>query len=65
MYSPTFWDVAAYVGSFGLFFTLFSLFVRFLPMVAMAEVKTVVPEADPHFEDHHHDEPQAATGGAQ
>lgn len=48
MYAPTIWDVAAYLGSFGLFFTLFALFVRFLPMVAMAEVKAVIPEADPH-----------------
>ena len=32
-------------GSFGLFFTLFCLFVRFLPMVATAEVKTVLPQA--------------------
>jgi Ni/Fe-hydrogenase subunit HybB-like protein len=47
-YSPTFWDVCAFLGSFGLFFTMFSLFVRFLPQVAMAEVKAVVPAADPH-----------------
>ena len=40
------------IGSFGLFFFMFSLFVRFLPMVAMAEVKGVLPQADPH-----HDEP--------
>jgi Ni/Fe-hydrogenase subunit HybB-like protein len=46
---PTIWDVLTFVGSFGLFFTLYSLFVRFLPVVAIAEVKTVVPEADPHF----------------
>jgi len=58
-YSPTFWDVAALLGSFGLFFTLFSLFVRFLPMIAIAEVKTVIPEADPHAEE------AAATGGTQ
>jgi len=57
MYHPTIWDVVAFVGSFGLFFTLFSLFVRFLPMVAIAEVKTVIPEADPHHE--------PATGGAK
>ena len=31
-----------------LFFTLFLLFLRFLPMVAMSEVKGVLPEADPH-----------------
>ena len=33
------------LGSFGLFFTLFLLFCRYLPMVAMAEVKTVMPQA--------------------
>jgi hypothetical protein len=47
-YSPTFWDVSTLLGSFGLFFTLFLLFVRFVPQVAMAEVKTILPEADPH-----------------
>jgi molybdopterin-containing oxidoreductase family membrane subunit len=30
------------LGSFGLFFTLFLLFCRFLPVVAMAEVKSVM-----------------------
>jgi len=49
-YSPTIFDVAAFVGSFGLFFTLFCIFVRFVPMVAIAEVKAVLPEADPHYE---------------
>jgi len=47
-FSPTIWDVATLLGSFGLFFTLFCLFVRFLPMVATAEVKTVLPQANPH-----------------
>jgi molybdopterin-containing oxidoreductase family membrane subunit len=47
-YSPTIWDVMTFVGSFGLFFTLFLLFVRFLPMVSMTEVKAVLPQADPH-----------------
>jgi molybdopterin-containing oxidoreductase family membrane subunit len=48
-YSPTFWDVSTFVGSFGLFFTLFLLFIRFLPAIAIAEVKTVMPQADPHY----------------
>jgi molybdopterin-containing oxidoreductase family membrane subunit len=52
-FTPTFWDVATFIGSFGLFFTLFGLFVRFLPMVALAEVKTVMPAASPH----HHGSP--------
>jgi len=47
-YSPSIWDISTFVGSFGLFFTLFLLFIRFLPMISMAEVKTVLPEADPH-----------------
>ena len=47
-FRPTIWDIAMFVGSFGLFFTMFCLFVRFLPMVAMAEVKSVMPQADPH-----------------
>jgi molybdopterin-containing oxidoreductase family membrane subunit len=34
-----------FVGSFGLFFTLFLLFLRFGPMIGMAEVKGVMPEA--------------------
>jgi Ni/Fe-hydrogenase subunit HybB-like protein len=48
-FTPTMWDVSCLIGSFGLFFTMFCLFVRFLPMVATAEVKTVLPQADPHF----------------
>ena len=50
-YSPTIWDISTFVGSFGLFFTLFLLFIRFLPMISMAEVKTVLPQADPHHQD--------------
>ncbi|MCA9715478.1 MAG: polysulfide reductase NrfD, partial [Myxococcales bacterium] len=52
-YSPTEWDVALLVGSFGLFFTLFCLFCRYLPAIAISEVKGVMPQADPHYGDHH------------
>ena len=45
MYYPTWVDIVMLIGSFGLFFTLFLLFCRFLPMVAMAEVKGVVAHA--------------------
>jgi molybdopterin-containing oxidoreductase family membrane subunit len=48
MFKPTFWDVATMLGSFGLFFTMFCLFVRFLPIVAAAEVKSVLPQAAAH-----------------
>jgi molybdopterin-containing oxidoreductase family membrane subunit len=52
-YTPTIWDILTFIGSFGLFFTFFLLFLRFLPMIALAEVKGVMPEADPH---HYHKE---------
>ena len=47
-FTPTLWDITTLMGSFGLFFTMFCLFVRFLPMVAISEVKGVLPEAHPH-----------------
>ncbi len=48
-YSPTWVDILTYLGTFGLFFTFFLLFLRFLPMVSMAEIKMVMPQADPHY----------------
>ena len=54
-YTPTMVDVFTLVGSFALFFTLFLLFLRYVPMVAIAEVKGVLPQADPHFYEHHGD----------
>ena len=41
-YIPTKIEVATLLGSFGLFFTLFLLFVRFLPVISMAEIKGVL-----------------------
>jgi len=41
-YRPTLWDWGVTIGSFGLFFTLFLLFCRLLPVIAMAEVKAVL-----------------------
>lgn len=46
MYTPTVIEVATLIGSFGLFFTLFLLFCRFLPMIAIAEVKGVLKAPD-------------------
>lgn len=54
-YSPTWVDVMTYVGTFGLFFTFFLLFLRYLPSVAIAEVKMVLPYADPHHYEGHGD----------
>ncbi|UJR80931.1 NrfD/PsrC family molybdoenzyme membrane anchor subunit [Sandaracinus amylolyticus] len=59
-FSPTLVDWTTYLGSIGLFFTLFLLFIRWIPMIAIAEVKMVLPQADPHAEDHDHDEHEHA-----
>ncbi len=42
MYYPTRWDWATYVGSIGLFLTLLFLFVRFLPMISIFEMRGLV-----------------------
>lgn len=43
MYSPTIFDYAMLLGTFGIFFTLFLLWCRIMPVIAVAEVKTVMP----------------------
>jgi molybdopterin-containing oxidoreductase family membrane subunit len=47
-YSPTRVDILTFVGTFGLFMTLFLLFIRYLPTIAISEAKGVTPQADPH-----------------
>jgi len=44
-------DILTFAGTFGLFLTLFLLFIRFLPMICMFEVKAVLPESDPHYQE--------------
>ena len=41
MYSPTWVEIWTFIGTFGLFFTLFFIFIRVLPGIAVAEVKSV------------------------
>ena len=68
-FKPTTVDILTFAGSFGLFLTLVLLFIRFLPMIAMAEVKTVMPIADAHsgerrsVGDYHGDIPKTPEGG--
>jgi molybdopterin-containing oxidoreductase family membrane subunit len=75
-FRPTLVDIFTYLGTLGLFFTLFLLFIRWVPMIAIAEVKATLPEADPHHDpneahddhahgddeegEHGHEEPAAA-----
>ena len=50
-YSPSGVEMMTFVGTIGLFLTLFLLFLRFLPCINIAEVKWAKLESDPHFED--------------
>ncbi len=48
MYSGTFWDWATFIGTIGLFLALLFLFIRFLPMISIFEMKTIVPKQVPN-----------------
>ncbi|MEX2270690.1 MAG: NrfD/PsrC family molybdoenzyme membrane anchor subunit, partial [Vicinamibacterales bacterium] len=43
MYYPTVWDFSTFFGTVGLFVTLFFLFVRVLPMIAIFEMRMLLP----------------------
>lgn len=53
MYYPTIWDILTFVGTMGLFVTLLFLFIRFLPMISIFEMRTLVPEAELKEGGHH------------
>jgi hypothetical protein len=50
MYHGTFWDWSMYLGTMGLFLTLFFLFIRFLPMISIFEMRVLLPGAEPKEE---------------
>jgi len=45
MFRPTIWDLATYFGTIALFLTLLLLFLRFLPMISIFEMRTLLPAA--------------------
>jgi Ni/Fe-hydrogenase subunit HybB-like protein len=55
MYHGTKWDVMTFIGTLGLFLTLFFLFIRFLPSIAIFEMRTMTKA----------DAPEAAAGGGK
>jgi molybdopterin-containing oxidoreductase family membrane subunit len=44
MYWPTRWDVATFAGSIGLFLSLLFLFIRFLPMISIFEMRELLAD---------------------
>ncbi|MDZ4847733.1 MAG: NrfD/PsrC family molybdoenzyme membrane anchor subunit [Pirellulaceae bacterium] len=53
-YRPTMYDGLMFFGSFGVFLTLFLLFCRFLPVIAISEIKGIL-SIEAHREAHSHD----------
>jgi Ni/Fe-hydrogenase subunit HybB-like protein len=64
LYTPSWVEIGIYIGTFGLFFTCYLIFVRVAPVVAVAEVKSIlktggdqyVGENATHKHHHHHDD---------
>ncbi len=50
MFLPTVWDFLTYFGSMGLFIVMFLLFVRYMPLIAIAEMRAMLPGAHGHEE---------------
>jgi len=46
MYYPTIFDWSTFLGTIGLFLALLFLFIRFLPMISIFEMRTILPEAE-------------------
>lgn len=46
LYIPTVWDYATFLGTIGLFLTLFFLFIRFLPVISISEMRELVLETE-------------------
>ena len=42
-YAPTIWDYLTFFGTIGVFITLFCLFIRFVPMISITEMKELLP----------------------
>ena len=61
-YRATFWDYALYLGTFGLFSTLFLLFMRVLPVIAIAEMRELLHHEKSHHGAHEDDGVHVAQG---
>jgi Ni/Fe-hydrogenase subunit HybB-like protein len=57
VYAPTMWDYATFFGTIGLFLTLLFLFIRFLPMISISEMRQLLPESHVRPEEPAEDRP--------
>ena len=52
MFVPTWVDISIFAGTVGLFLTLFLVFAKFIPVLAISEVKGILPWAQPKHGHH-------------
>jgi molybdopterin-containing oxidoreductase family membrane subunit len=50
-YSPTIWEIGFYMGTFGLFFTCYFLFSKFMPVIAVAEIKHILKKSGENYKE--------------
>ena len=66
MFHPTWVEIGIFVGSLGLFFTLFLLFCKYFPVIALSELKTIVrsssTQAKRHLKEHGYHDAHAEHG---
>ena len=53
MYYPTFWDWSTYIGTIGVFLFLLFLFIRFLPVISIFEMRELLHKSEEG--EHHHE----------
>jgi Ni/Fe-hydrogenase subunit HybB-like protein len=54
-YTPTWVEIGLFIGTLGLFFTCYLIFVRVAPVVAVAEVKSILKAAGDQYVNKHKD----------
>jgi Ni/Fe-hydrogenase subunit HybB-like protein len=53
LYVPTFWEISLFVGTIGLFLSLIFLFVRFVPVISIFEMRELVAEEEGALQHEH------------
>jgi len=53
MFHPTFVDIGIFLGTLGIFFTLFLLFSRFFPVLALNELKSILKSSGDNYKKQH------------
>ncbi len=54
MFHPTWVDIGVFIGTIGIFFTLFLLFARFFPVLALNELKSILKSSGEKYKNEDH-----------